>query len=393
MIRVFAGAAALAFALPAAAFDYQVHGFAEQGYLHSEGNDVGGDSRGPGTFQIFDVGVNGAADFGHGLLLSGQEVVRRSGDADNARLDVDFAQLDYRWWRSTAGHAGVRIGKVKIPYGFYNDTRDVAFDRPGVMLPDSVYSDSSEQQRDFLFASEGGQVYGDYLWGANEVSLVGGWMLNQDIGQREKQTLITLGGLPFDLRVTRFWHARLMDDISHGRWQVAVSHLDLRFEVQTDPSSTTDVHSRSDVRTYPVSLRYNAEAFTVTLEYAPQHTQSWTTAAGTPSNSDQWSDGGYLQGEYRFMPDWTALLRVDSQFADRRDRNGSGCAALGQPDYACYAYTGTVGANWQPDEHWGVWAEANFIDGTLNKFTIMDNQGRTAAKHWSSLLVMAAYRF
>ena len=50
---------------------------------------------------------------------------------------------------------GIRAGRVKIPFGLYNDSSDVDSARVPILLPQSLYPTLN---RDFLLAQTGGQA-------------------------------------------------------------------------------------------------------------------------------------------------------------------------------------------------------------------------------------------
>jgi hypothetical protein len=52
---------------------------------------------------------------------------------------------------------GVRAGKIKLPVGLYNETRDLDAARTGIFLPQSVYA---EAYREALVATQGVALYG-----------------------------------------------------------------------------------------------------------------------------------------------------------------------------------------------------------------------------------------
>ena len=57
-----------------------------------------------------------------------------------------------------ADQFGIRVGRLKNPFGFYNDTRDVAFTRPGILLPQSIYFDRT---RNLGLSGDSVQIYGE----------------------------------------------------------------------------------------------------------------------------------------------------------------------------------------------------------------------------------------
>lgn len=107
------------------------------------------------------------------MRLSGQALYRRAGESDQGGLRVDHAQADWRFYQTENSLLGLKFGKFKLPHGLDNETRDVSFTRPGILLPQSVYIDNS---RDLLLAAPGVFLHGARVqeYGATEFQL--GWV-------------------------------------------------------------------------------------------------------------------------------------------------------------------------------------------------------------------------
>ena len=84
---------------------------------------------------------------------------RDLGDAANNKINLDWAYADYRQW----DWLGLRIGRVKLPIGLYNETRDMDMLRTCIVLPQGIYN---ELERDNLIALNGMGLYGhvDMKW-------------------------------------------------------------------------------------------------------------------------------------------------------------------------------------------------------------------------------------
>jgi len=194
----------LAASAPVAAIDYQMHGYAAQGYVHSSGNNFFGASS-DGSADYYEAGLNAAVQLRPKLLVAAQGAIRDAGISDDGTLRLDYALVDYRFLDGPRGSAGVRVGKVKNAIGFYNETRDVVFTRPSILLP-SVYNDN-QNQRTLVFTSPGAQLYGTHTWGRHELSFSGAWGADRNVRRTDERLLIELNGLPFDLRIQRSWNA------------------------------------------------------------------------------------------------------------------------------------------------------------------------------------------
>jgi hypothetical protein len=375
--------------VPATALDTQLHGFIAQGALLSEGNELFGEST-EGSIEYSEAGLNAGVDLGYGVRASGQMLTRRAGENDDGKPRLDFGFVDYRPLRGVSGNLGIRAGKVKNFWGLYNAERDVVFARPGILLPDSLYSDISGQ-RAILFSSEGVQAYGDVAWGEQLLSLVVTGARERRLSDLEKRKLIDLGGVPFELDLRDYWQGRLMDEIDGGRWRLAVSALHATFDLDAPSIAVT-----GDLRVEQLaaSAQFNGAALSVTGELIHNRGVNDIYAGGSlAQHSKPRFTGGYLQGQYRLGSAWSLLARFDAMV---QKVDGQDCEERSPPQdrHECVSYDTTVGGNWQPDPQWGVWAEWHFIDGVFNRISTLDNPGGPPNDpHWNVFLLMAAYRF
>jgi hypothetical protein len=385
--RASVALAAICFSASAHAIEYQVHGYAAQGFVLSQHNDFFGDST-DGSFDYYEAGINAAVQLSPKLILAAQAAVRDAGISDDGSARLDYALADYRLVSEATTQAGLRAGKVKNALGFYNETRDVVFTRPSILLP-SVYSDN-QNQRSLIFTAPGAQMYGGTFIGQHELSFSGTVNAERDVRESDERLLIQLG-VPFDLRIGDSWNAQIMDSLDGGKWQFAFSY----FEGQFRMSTPINVIGRFDVDLNVFSARYNAERFTVTAEYVIIGNENLLKLRGTPIlRQSVEADGGYLQAEYRIDPKWTVMTRMDSFYRNRHDRSGREFAAAnpGADRRSQVSHDFTIGINWRPDEHWGVWAEHHWINGTAS-LQGLENPPPVRDQRWSMLMLMAGYKF
>lgn len=154
-----------------------VHGFLSQGYIKTTDtkNDVFGDSSsGKGSFDFREIGVNASHRPLTNLQLSGQLLSRQAGEDSKGGIRIDYGFVDYTAYATESKEFGVRLGRTKNPFGFYNDTRDVPFTRPSILLPQSIYFD---RVRNIGLASDGVQLYGESRadWGDITLQFVTGF--------------------------------------------------------------------------------------------------------------------------------------------------------------------------------------------------------------------------
>ncbi len=133
----------------------QINGFVSQGYLNTWDNNYLIPRSVNGSAEFTEVAITVVAQPQDKLRVGIQFLARNFGDTGNDFVSVDWAYGDYRWrdWM------GVRLGKVKMPFGFYNEGRDVDMLRTSIFLPQSIYN---ETMRDFMLAYEGIGAYGNF---------------------------------------------------------------------------------------------------------------------------------------------------------------------------------------------------------------------------------------
>jgi hypothetical protein len=388
--RVSAVLAAVCFSASAHAVDYQVHGYAAQGYVLSSHNDFFGDST-DGSFNYYEAGINAAVQVQPNLLFAAQAAVRDAGISDDSSFRIDYALADYRLMAEARTQLGVRVGKIKNSFGFYNETRDVVFTRPSILLP-TIYSDN-QNQRSVLFTAPGAQLYGGVIAGQHDFSFTGTINAERDVRETDERLLVDLSGLPFDLRIGDSWNLQVMDSIAGGRWQLAYSYIVAQFRLTTAPE--IGLFGRLGVDAHVFSARFNAERFTLTAEYSLIGNENRVNLGATPLLREHiMADSGYLQAEYRITPRWNLMARMDSSYRNRHDRSGREYAAThpGIDRRSQFSHDFTIGVNWRPDEHWGVWAEHHWIYGTAT-LQALENPPPVRHQRWSMLMLMAGYKF
>lgn len=367
------------------ALDYQLHGSAAQGYAYSDGNLAYGSSEN-GSVDFYELGLNGSVELAPGLLASGQLLVRDAGANDNGALRLDYGLLDYQFARAPDYQLGLRAGRVKNPFGLYNDTRDVVFARPGIQLPQSIYFEG-QGLRGLLFSSDGGQVYGGRNFGDHYLSAVFSAGLDRELDRNEARQVMGGNSLPGRLGLSHFYLGRLQDEWNGGADRLAFSYLHTDLDFDPDPGVPLQAHA--DFRFYVLSLRHDAARYSLSGEYAINRSTGASTGTGA---FDTTGEGFYVQGDYHLDDHWSLMARYDATYADRNDRHGRDHARAGGDRHSRYAEDVVLGLRWLPDEHWGAWAEWHHTRGTMTVPTL-DNVGRPREPTWDLVLLMVGYRF
>lgn len=387
----------------------QIHGFAGQGATYTDHHQVFGTS-GDVSLDFREMGLTASIKPLPNLLISGQGLYRDTGASDRQGTRLDFAQADYSLpFLDSSLVLGVRGGRVKIPFGLYNDTRDVLWTRPSVLLPQSIYFDTLAL-RQAMIAADGGIVYGRYTQGEHRI----GWEAlaaePQDStgGATDFLTGIpnipglpkaqgTLGGRPLLL-------GRAFYEWMGGRAKLMFSIVDLDRDFQASPALSPFYRNGNVKVTYPLfSAQYNDEKWSLTAEYGWIDGQRKGFSSpntgfiqGLPTWKKNTSENFYVQGEYRFTSDFSTVLRYDVFHVDRDDRGGRALAKLsGAPAHRFYARDLTAGVRWSFARNFLLAADYHYVNGTawLNDADNRNLNDPSAPSHFSLVTMMLSFRF
>jgi hypothetical protein len=271
----------------------EVHGFVSQGFiLSTNGNNYLSADSTHGSFQFSEVGLNFTKSLTDRLRVGIQLFAQDLGPSGTYDAKMDWFYLDYR----IADWLGLRAGRVKIPFGLYNEVNDIDQARLPILLPQSVYP---LEDRNFLLAQTGGEVYG-YVnlqdAGAVEYRLYGGTIFFD--------TLIPPGS-PYQvigLNVPYLFGGRLLWETPLHGLRVAGSVQDLRLDASLLAGMTTvDVQIPAEL--WVASAEYAGGDWLLSAEYSRWSSKSNSTDAMLfPPSPTVTSERAYGLAAYRVTP-------------------------------------------------------------------------------------------
>lgn len=378
--------------LPAAAAELpegmQIHGFLSQGFVSTTHNNFFGPSQNGVSADFNELGVNASYRPDPDLQFSAQLLSRHAGGTDHGKVRLDYGFVDYTVAAGEAGRWGILAGKIKIPLGFYNATRDVAFTRPSILLPQSIYFDRA---RNFALSAPGASLYGERVGDGEDIYLRFGAVRPQVDDKDTKYAFLgadRLGNLDGDASYV----GQVLLDRDGGRLRLALSAAQINMSYR--PGSG-DVLGPGTVRFAPgiISAQINAERWSLTSEYALERVDYRGFGAPIPDTTGT-SEQYYVQGTWRFSPRWEGLLRYDVLYLDRSDRNGTRFAArTGLPAYERYAKDWTAGVSFNVTPSFLLRGEFHSVDGAA-WLPFEDNPDPFAiSRRWNMFLLQASYRF
>ncbi|EDZ67694.1 hypothetical protein NOC27_1021 [Nitrosococcus oceani AFC27] len=367
---------------------FQIHGFASQAFILSTDNNFFGGSKDNGTFDFRELGINASWRILPRLQVAAQGVARWAGENDEGSPRLDYGLVDYAFVSNAKNTWGLRLGRVINPIGFYNDTRDVAFTRPSIFLPQSIYFDRT---RDVALSADGGQVYGE------QRTSIGDFILQFNIakprvGTREERALLS-HDFPGQLKGDTSVFGRLLYEKDGGGIRLGFSSFWANFDF--DSALSTDSISSGSIEFSPLifSGQYNGERLSLTSEVALRHF-SYSDFGPRIPDTDFTGLSWYFQATYRFTPRWSAVARFDSLCTELGDCNGEDFAAkTGQPAHRRFADDWMVGLRWDVTSSIMVRTEFHHIRGTA-WITTEDNPNiNDLHEDWNMFSLLVSFRF
>ena len=353
-------------------FKPEVHSFVSFGYFGTTKNEWLGSST-SGSSEFWEAAANASITPLPTVRFAGQLFARDFQRYDNGRAQLDWL---YGEWRPTDSF-GLQVGRVKIPFGLYNEIRDVDAASATIFLPNSVYP---LRARDLYNATDGGKAFGyshlgplgslEYaaFLGRTHLAVNGGFVtyLN-DVGfgnVTEIDINYVYGGM-------LHWHTPVEG------LGARVTALDLRDLTATGSTpSGVVVHSSSNSYfTLIPSLIYERGPLTVvgeTLFTRGLNEVLFTTPSGItvapPLNQTDRTTGAYLSTSWHFSGDVDSTLSVERMWNDPRNLN--------EPNTTRFS----LAARWGITEHWSVKAEYQHMIGPGAALAADNPDG--VADHW-----------
>ncbi len=368
----------------------QIQGFASQAFISTSDNDVFGDTDNSGSFGFTEAGLNALYHMLPRLQLSAQVLSRRAGVGNSGSPRLDFGFVDYRLYSHETNQFGVRIGRLKNPLGFYNDTRDVAFTRPSILLPQSIYFDRT---RNLALSSDAIHFYGESSHpNLGSVSVQFGIGLPV-VNDRDTSSSLLMSPQAGNLTREVSFLGRGVYESNDNRLRLAVSGTWV--DIGYNPGDIDRLGS-GRIQFSPIlfSAQYNSEKWSLTSEYALRHFKYSNFNDMRFDSQDFFGESYYFQGVYRFTPQWEAILRYDVLYTDRSDRSGKrSAAATGRPAHSRFAKDITAGLRWNVTPSFMLRVEYHRVNGTAWLSTLDNPNAEDTSQHWNLYAVQASYRF
>ncbi len=361
-------------AIPATERSVEVHGFVSPGFVFTTGNNYLAKSKESGSFEFSEVGINFTVPLTDKLRTGLQLFSRDLGPAGNYSPRADWYYLDYRvedWF-------GIRAGRVKIPFGLYNDSSDVDAARVPILLPQSIYDIAN---RDLLLAQTGVEVYGrarTRRLGALEYRMYGGTIFIPVGAQTTIRSPISDLHVPYVLGQRLMWETPLEGLRAGGTLQA------FRLEAKVPlPDGGGILDFALPAVLWVGSIEYAAHDLLLAAEYS-----RWV--ARTESSDPRYvlraiSERAYAMGSYHVTPWFQPGLYYSIFYPDIHFRSGR--------ERVQHDVAGTL--RFDINDHWLFKLEGHFMSGTAALASDL-NEGQLPSrmtKNWGVFLVKTTAHF
>ncbi|MCX6956217.1 MAG: hypothetical protein NTV51_29130 [Verrucomicrobia bacterium] len=361
----------------------QFGGFASQGYLVNTGhNDYLGETS-DGTFDFREYAANASWSTGK-LRLGAQAFGQKLGPYGGDAIKLDWAVVDYQ----AAQWAGVRVGRVKMPLGLYNEALDLDSVRPYVLLPQSVYD---ARLRDFNAAFNGGMLYGnvslkkfgtiDYraFYGDIPISLSSGAADFYNTGLNATTLKMKMDHV---IGGTLFWNtpvAGLRTGYSYSEFD----HLAITRNAFFGPTATTYVKQADAYKRQLASVEYTHGDWIFATEFGREDATFVLTPFAAVTIRPAKIKYGYVAASRR-VNKWLELGTYFSYSQEKQATN----ALLRQADYA-------LSAKFDLNEHLIFKVEGHRLNGAGKIFDTPSHPQPLANRDndWTMLAVKTTYTF
>lgn len=369
--------------------NFRWHGFVAQGLIQSKGANFVNEN-GNLSFELTEVGLNGAYQINSHLRVAGQGVYLNGGNRYLKGARIDYLFLDWSLVNTANWQLDVHLGRNKNTHWLYSATRDVPHTRPSIILPQSVYNDVF---RDMIVGKDGISVHSAYQ------HTLGEWELGLSYGKSPiptKQSATFLGAgargtikHDFEQQVTITYRPPIK------QFQLGTTLMQSEFNYRPEVNDAFLVGSTA-VKRAMLQFSYFSEYWVVDMEllreqvdvvglFHPQFTKRMT------------AEGGYLQGRYFLSPEITVLGRIDIFDRDNNDRRGEKLSALSQqriPPYFAFMDQATIGLSWDFSPKWRVNAEFHRVKGTARLgLVLVPDTANNRRKYWNVVALQIMHWF
>ncbi len=344
----------------------QIHGFLSQGFLWSSDNDYLSAETSKGDFRFNELGISFSFYLAQSLRVGMQLFSRSLGSTGNNEVQLAWAVADYR----LRDWLGFRAGKMKLPMGFYNETRDIDQLRTSIFLPESVYP---ELERDFTAGILGVGIYGEVA-----VDSAGSLSYQVQLGTQNVS-----GGMDMSfVRSIENYGVTVsnadMDSIVVGSliWNTPIDGIRIGGTVEMWELLTV----QGEMALFGgIPMQFNLDGYIMwvagiecvadPITFAAEFRQQKLGIHNPLFNLNVHQEGFYVSLAYRFADSWETGTYYSLYWPLANDRHGAQKVAFGQHDYEGWQHDIALSLRHDIFASWSVKLEGHYMNGTGHLFT------------------------
>jgi hypothetical protein len=364
--------------------DIYINGYIGVGYAIESANNFLDSKKDEN--KLIEGALNVTYEYNNNISFAGQVAYREFGEYfTDKTLRVDYANINYTTSFLTNSEQSLSIGRIKIPSGIYNSSRDTPITRPSILMPQSGYFDLF---RNLWLSTDGIIISSSHQLTHGLVSISGGYgkthiddnFSNAALGQ---DAFGSWNGGSLSLIDIRFNFDSLLFGLSynniHPKYLSTSSDTIPLFPVGNKISPV--INGNVDVSSYTAFIQYNLGRFEITSEYIYRDIISSGFIPAPPTKRDM--DGYYAQLKYAASPSLNLMVRFDQFYRSADQKNGVETPIGTDPPWYNNATTSSVGFNYNINEHWSIIADVHYIKGSgwLPPFSYQVPES-VEKKHW-----------
>ena len=342
------------------------------------------------SFDMWEAGFLLSTKVKANLSFSAQVLGRRVSEYSDEDIRVDYGFLSHPLHESQTSTIGLRVGRIRSSYGFYNETRDLPHTRTGIVMPQALYFDMT---RNSFYSADGAELFGYRDFGEQRLAMQ--LFISKPITDQDESV-----GNYSGMQVNKISGDKsLLVKMSYGSelegWRAALTYYrpdykaDVTVYSEVDPNLTRFEENDASFFSENIltSLEYNKLQWTLTAEYLRHKFHTDIPALETlpfvamSAENSSYEEAYYLQGLYRYNEQWQSYIRLERS----RIRNISS-------DRLRYEGA-TLGLSFRPDHKWLVRAEAQYVEGFARLFSRDNDLSDTSHPYWNALMFQVAYKW
>jgi hypothetical protein len=357
----------------------EIHAFVSQGFILSANNNYLADNTTHGSFEFSEIGLNFTKSLTDKFRVGMQLFAQYLGPTGSYTPQFDWFYLDYR----LKDWLGFRAGRVKIPFGLYNEINDVDSARVPILLPQSVYP---VENVNYLLAQTGAELYGylksDHV-GALEYRAYGGTILVDTLIPPNTPYQVQDLYVPYVIGGRLVWETPLEGLRFAGSIQTL--RLNATLLDETMPMSPVTIGLPAEL--WVASAEYSAHELLLAAEYSRWYVQSSSTNTTLfPQTPLTTSEHGYVMASYRVTKWFQPGAYYALEFPNISTRGGG-------PQNVQHDVATTL--RFDINRYWLVKLENHFMSGTAELSSSLNNNVPLGGldRNWEVFLVKTTAYF